>query len=203
MVNKQFIWKPLPIEDIQQLFKTLSIPWWIAGGWALDLYVGAKTRDHDDIDVVIVRDDVHKLNAALTERWELYKAVKGELTLWERNEVLPSYFDNLWVKRIGSDTWNFQVMIVDTHGGDWLYKRKKTITRPIEEIGLQTAEGVPYLRPEIQLLYKGGSSHIREKDVFDLETLLPIMSKREINWLKDSLNDQFPEGHDWIDRLKT
>ena len=26
-----------------------SKPWFVAGGWALDLYLGHKTREHSDI----------------------------------------------------------------------------------------------------------------------------------------------------------
>jgi hypothetical protein len=31
-------WKPLSVDKIQEIFSPIPIQWWIAGGWALDLY---------------------------------------------------------------------------------------------------------------------------------------------------------------------
>ncbi|MFA9557617.1 nucleotidyltransferase domain-containing protein [Evansella sp. AB-rgal1] len=195
------IWKPLSVREIQNIFKGIPVEWWIAGGWAIDLFLGEITREHEDIDVVILRKDHLTIQKHLEEEWDLYKAVKGELITWKKNETLLSSYDNIWVKKKGSSTWAFQVMIFDTDENKWVYKRKKTIKLPLEEIGLQTTTSVPYLRPEIQLLYKGGSSLIREKDHYDLHSVLPKLCISKWRWLRDSLNDQFPEGHEWMDYI--
>ncbi|HEX2021225.1 MAG TPA: amino acid transporter, partial [Candidatus Thermoplasmatota archaeon] len=44
----------------------LPVPWWIAGGWALDLFRGAASRPHDDLDVAILRDDERTFRAVLS-----------------------------------------------------------------------------------------------------------------------------------------
>jgi len=67
--------------------------------------------------------------------------------------------------------------------------------------GSTTNEGVPYLRPEIQLLYKAGSSEIREKDNTDFQNTLPYLLLKEKEWLRTSLTRQFPEGHAWLEFL--
>jgi hypothetical protein len=89
-------------------------------------------------------------------------------------------------------------MLVDAFENQWIYRREKSIKKPLNEIIARTNEGTPYLRPEIQLLYKGGSSKVREKDFMDLQTMLPILSTQEKEWLTLSLQQQFPEGHPWI-----
>ncbi|WP_354019378.1 hypothetical protein [Fictibacillus halophilus] len=66
-------------------------------------------------------------------------------------------------------------MIIDSENDYWIYKRNGTIRRKLTDIELKTSAGVPYIRPEIQLLYKGGSSLIREKDILDLENVLPTL----------------------------
>jgi hypothetical protein len=38
---------------------------WSAGGWALDLFVGAQSRPHDDLDVRILRRDVLEVLSTL------------------------------------------------------------------------------------------------------------------------------------------
>ena len=44
----------------------------VAGGWAIDLWLGEQTRDHHDIEVVVRRCDQHRLHAALSADWELF-----------------------------------------------------------------------------------------------------------------------------------
>jgi len=39
------------------LLSTLRAPWWVAGGWALDLYLGEITRAHKDLDIGIAASD--------------------------------------------------------------------------------------------------------------------------------------------------
>ncbi|MGD6962262.1 hypothetical protein ACQCVB_08660 [Fictibacillus phosphorivorans] len=117
------------------------------------------------------------------------------------NEKLDSQFDNLWFKKKEESTWAFQVMIIDYKDDYWIYKRNGTIRRELTDIDLKTSEGVPYLRPEIQLLYKGGSSLIREKDKLDLENVLPTLDDVSREWLRDSLTIQYPNGHPWIERI--
>ena len=46
-------WQPLSVQETVDLLYSLPVPWWIAGGWAIDLYLGRQTRPHEDIDVLI------------------------------------------------------------------------------------------------------------------------------------------------------
>lgn len=48
----------------------------------------------------------------------------------------------------------------------------------------KTKEGIPYLKPEIQFLYKGGSSEIRDKDYHDFLTIFPLLTPQARKWLK-------------------
>ncbi|MBD7964797.1 nucleotidyltransferase domain-containing protein [Fictibacillus norfolkensis] len=195
------IWQPLSVDEVQGIFSPMPIQWWIAGGWALDLYLDRITREHDDIDVVILRSQHLLLQKYLFSDWEGYKAFKGKLTPWNKNEKLETHFDNLWFKKKGKSSWAFQVMIIDCEDDYWIYKRNGTIRRKLTDFELTTSEGVSYIRPEIQLLYKGGSSWIREKDNLDLENVLPTLDDVSREWLRDSLTIQYPNGHPWIERI--
>ncbi|WP_312886639.1 hypothetical protein [Paenibacillus foliorum] len=130
----------------------------------------------------------------LSTDWILYRAEGGRLTLWD-----GEYLDNtndIWVSKSSETPWAFQIMIIDTEDDRWIYKRNKTIQRPINDMFLKTVDGIPYLRPEIQLLHKGGSSQVREKDHSDFKTILPSLLPQEKAWLKSALLLQFPESHD-------
>jgi hypothetical protein len=41
------------LDRLHRLFEGASIEYWLFGGWAVDLHVGAVTREHDDLDVAI------------------------------------------------------------------------------------------------------------------------------------------------------
>ncbi|KOV09200.1 MULTISPECIES: nucleotidyltransferase domain-containing protein [unclassified Streptomyces] len=45
-------WEPAPVPEVADMFRRVEIPWWIAGGHAIELAVGRVIREHDDIDVL-------------------------------------------------------------------------------------------------------------------------------------------------------
>ena len=64
-------WLPLTFDETRAVFAPLAVPWWIAGGWAIDVYLGRQTREHADIDVSMLRGDHPKL-CALLDEFELH-----------------------------------------------------------------------------------------------------------------------------------
>ena len=83
--------------------------------------------------------------------------------------------------------------------GDWVYRRQPSITRSIAELGDTTPDGKPFLRPEIQLLYK--SKRIRTKDEADFREALPALAPAARAWLARALATIDP-AHVWLDRLR-
>jgi hypothetical protein len=46
-------------QDVLEVLESLTVadvPWWVAGGWAVDALVGEQTRPHDDVDVMVPVD---------------------------------------------------------------------------------------------------------------------------------------------------
>ncbi|WP_152655656.1 short-chain dehydrogenase [Oceanobacillus sp. CFH 90083] len=192
-------WNPLSIEEINHLMKDIAISWWIAGGWALDLYYGKQTRKHDDMDILIRKTDLPVLKKHLGESYELFLADKGCLTKLTDSENLNIQAGSLWVRKKHETSWLFEIMLIDTENNEWVYKRNNQIKRPVSEIGAVTDDGIPYIKPEIQLLYKGGSSVVREKDNDDLERMLPVLKEAEVKWLYQALSQQFNGKHPWLE----
>lgn len=53
-------------DDVLEVLARLDaegIEWWIDGGWGVDALLGEETRPHDDLDLVVRRDDVERLPA--------------------------------------------------------------------------------------------------------------------------------------------
>ena len=60
--------KQLSAETVKKLIDHLeasSIDVWLDGGWGVDALVGAQTRPHADLDIIVSQDDIPRLRAIL------------------------------------------------------------------------------------------------------------------------------------------
>ncbi|OXM17040.1 nucleotidyltransferase domain-containing protein [Paenibacillus herberti] len=195
-------WTPITVAEVRDLFDPIPVWWAIAGGWALDLHIGHQTRKHSDTDIVFFRDEQEAVFDRLSQDWLIYKAESGKLSVREPGEYLATTKD-IWVCKDENSPWAFQLMIIDREQDEWVYRRERSIRRNWTDIRAFTTEGTPYLKPELQLLYKGGSTEIREKDQLDFERILPHLIGEERQWLSFSLQTQFPQGHPWTEVIKS
>lgn len=192
-------WAPLAPEHAASLLSPVEARWWVAGGWAIDLLVGHQTRDHADLDVLILRPDQDAFRSHLRE-WDLHAAdPPGSLRPWRVGETLPSDVHDVFCRRHESAPWSFQFMIDDVAGSEWVFRRDHAIRRPVATLaGRASRPDMPVLAPEIQLLYK--SKGMREKDAADFDTALSHLTLDERLWLRGALLATRPD-HEWIERL--
>ncbi len=191
-------WEPLAPRQLVELLADLGAPWWIAGGWALDLFLGRQTRAHDDIEIAIFRGDERALAARLPG-WELFIAENATLTRWAPETPLPHGAHELWARERGSDAWRLEILVEERAGARWAYRRNAAIGLNAADLGRRDAEGIPYVRPDVQLLYK--SREPRAVDETDFLTVLPHLDAAQRGFLAAALWTVAP-GHRWIARLK-
>ncbi len=192
-------WDPLSVADVAELFQGIAVPWWIAGGYAIDLAAGRTTRAHDDIDILILRRD-HRIVRGHLAAWECHMAdPPGALRPWPGGTALPDQVHDVWCRANADDRWRFQLMVDEVDGARWVSRRDRRITRSVSDIGHLTADGIPYLRPEIQLLYK--SRGRRPKDEADLAMALPLLDETELGWLRDAILLTAGDDHPWQSRI--
>jgi GrpB-like predicted nucleotidyltransferase (UPF0157 family) len=98
-------WRSTQPEEARFWFQQVDAPWWIAGGWSLDLFVGHQTRPRGDLDIGILRRDAVGIPANLPS-WELLP----------RPEV-----NSLWGRPIGSELWVTELLLDEADGDQWLY----------------------------------------------------------------------------------
>jgi hypothetical protein len=172
-------------------------PWWIAGGWAIDLFVGRVTREHGDIEIGAFRDTQAALHEHLRE-FKLFKAVDGEFVPWPAGDdiVLPVFQIQATDESLPGG--ELQVFLDDRVDGRWICRRNALITRPVDEITFPS-RGVRALCPEIQLLFKA-KHHAMPKNEQDFSVAVPLLSPAERSWLKESIIATHP-GNPWIARL--
>ena len=193
-------WDPLSPGELAHTLAPVRARWWLAGGWALDLFLGRETRAHDDIDVQILRPEHLRVRSALAA-WDAHAAEPaGTLRPWPVDEELPPGVHDIWCRRSSADPWAFQLLIADTAGGDWVYRRDPRIRRPLAELsGPTSTRAMQVLSPDIQLLYK--SKALRPKDQQDFDAVLPALTTLQRRWLRTALTTAAP-GHPWLHALR-
>jgi len=98
--------------------------------------------------------------------------------------------NNAWARRTPAGRWQIDVTLgggTETH---WIYRRDPAVTRPWHEAVLHTTGGIPYLAPEIQLLFK--SKDPRSKDDLDAGEVIPGLTPAQLEFLSRNLAVSHP-----------
>jgi hypothetical protein len=189
------VWRPAGIDEVVTLFAASPAPWWIAGGYAIELFTGIH-RPHGDIDVLMLHRDQAAVRQVL-DGWDCWVADPpgtGTLRPWPVNERLPAHLHDVWCRPAPDEPWRIQVMLDDASGDEWVSRRHPGVRRSIAAIGVLSERGVPYLAPEIQLFYK--AKNPRPKDEWDVAAALPLLSRAARSWLDDAVELAYPGRRD-------
>jgi hypothetical protein len=184
---------------VAALLAEVNRPWWVAGGWALDLFLGFQTRAHDDLDVGVLRRDVLAVTASLGG-WEFFEARLNALYRLGDGEAPRAEVNSMWCRPCGEQRWTFELLIDDAHADDWVFRRSPALQMPLDKVIRRTPTGIPFLTPEIQLLYK--ARHLRTRDQDDFEQVLPRLGSGERTWLCDALS-RIDSEHAWLMTLRS
>jgi hypothetical protein len=161
-------WQPLSVREVVQLFAHAPFTWGLAGGYAVEQFLGTAIRAHSDIDVVVYRDQQLRLQRWLAG-WHLYAAdPPGTLRPWMADEYLPYGIHDIWGHRSGIQAWQLQIMLTEVERDEWFSRRSRLIRGQRNEL-IVLYHGIRCLRIEVQLLYKVRNQ--RPKD--DLDAYCP------------------------------
>lgn len=188
------IWCSPKPEEAYALLDRTAVPWWFAGGWAIDLFLGASGRAHSDLDIGCFRADLGDVLEQLSG-WDVRVAADGRLTPLRPGSSIDSTAHGLWCRPSGSSAWVLEILVEDVDGLDWIFRRDRRVRRPAKDIVARTTSGLQYIRPEIQLLYK--SKNHRPRDDSDLAVAWPSLSPDARSWLIEQLLLVSP-NHPWL-----
>jgi len=180
---------------IQTVMSAFNKRWFIAGGWAIDLFIGAKTREHADIEIGIFRKDQLYLKDYLKE-WDFKKVKKGEFYPWG-NEFIELPIHELHAFH-SSNGDKLEVLLNEMHENVWKFRRDLRISHLCDSAWSYSDKGIPYLSPEIVLLYK--VKNTREKDHQDFLTVKDYLDKEKKRWLRNAIELHEPT-HEWLSYL--
>ncbi|WP_406044425.1 hypothetical protein OG799_08035 [Micromonospora sp. NBC_00898] len=196
MAPKLDAWDPWHPTVIAERLAGRDVPWYVAGGWALDLFHGRRTRDHEDTEIAVPADRFAEVVACFPD-CDFHVAGGGRVVPPSRDALRTHH--QTWACQRGAAVWRFDVFREPHDGDTWICRRDPRIRRPYAELIRRDPGGIPYLRPEVVLLFKAKA--VRDKDRVDFDATVLLLSADERRWLDGALALAHP-NHPWRDRLR-
>ena len=185
-------WQP---TEVAERLREVEAPWGVAAGWALDLFRGRQTREHEDLEIAVPVRRFVEVQAALPG-YEF--DVVGSGRRWPLEHEAFDEMHQTWVREPDTGIYRLDVFREPHQDDTWICRRDESIRLPYGEVIERTDDEIPYVVPEIVLLFK--ARHDRPKDHADFEGTLPLLSDERRSWLADALRWVHP-GHVWLDKL--
>jgi len=106
---------------------------------------------------------------------------------------------DIWCRRAASAPWALQFMLNEADGDRWVFRRDTRIGGSLAHLGCVSADGTPYVAPEVQLLYK--AKNRLPKNEADFAAALPLLGPEARRWLAGALVI-WDANHKWLARLE-
>jgi hypothetical protein len=189
------LWDPWTPGQVAQRLQGIQTTWYVLGGWALDLFHGRQTRGHEDLEIGVGPEGFDSIREALPD---LEFFVVGDGKAWPLTEPMLSAHQQSWGRDRESGQWRVDVIREHWDGGAWVFRRDPRIRLEKETLILRTTDGIPYVRPEVVLLFK--AKNVRPKDETDFALAVPLLDDAGRAWLAEALELVHP-AHRWLKRL--
>ncbi len=120
----------------------------------------------------------------------------GSGRIWEDAEshVLAATHQT-WVRDPSTGNYLLDVFREPHDGATWICRHDEAIRLPYSDIIGHTDDGIPYLVPELVLLFK--AKHARPKDQADFDQTVPRLTRGQRSALAELLARAHPE-HPWL-----
>src|SRR5262249_11921222 len=144
----------------------------------IDLFLDRVTRVHHDVDIVLSFEDQFLLQDYMAARgWKWVSPNEGKLEPWPPGLRLELPRFQAHAHRDGAF---MDFLLTDMRENTWRFRRKPEITLPVRQIGLCSRTGIPFLVPEIAILFKSRRDNGepgRRKDREDFEKILSHLER--------------------------
>ena len=209
------------VAEANALLKGQGFSYAVCGGFALDLFLGYETRTHGDIDILAFWENREKIITYMQSKgYIVYEMLGGgkvhritDIKMQEKLrknifcctedcELVRLYdtdeADVYWLdfQHTGLTKLNYiEFLFNEKTEEEFIYARDERVRRGLANAILET-DGVPYLAPELCLLFKSTDIE-REGYQQDFELTVGKLSAEQRTWFEKSMELLYPEGHKW------
>lgn len=179
-------------------------PWWIGGGWAIDLWAGGQSREHEHIEVCVLRGDQ---GAARTycAGWCPFTPVDGHWSPLAEDDWLASPRSMLQLQRTPETVVTvegmpptFEFILNAITDDQWIYTGEPSIRAPFDRVIVPSPLGLRVAAPEVLLLHK--ACHHRPKDEHDFRRVRDRLGPAQRAWLTQQIARLRPDDP-WLPPL--
>ena len=186
------VWGPWHPNEVADRLAGVSAPWYICAGWALDLWRGQQCRVHEDVEIGIPLAAFGEVRRVLAGyEFDVVRAGRR----WPVDNPAFRHTHQTWVREPSTGVYRLDIFREPHDGDTWICRRDPRIRLPFAEIVQRNVDGIPYLAPEIVLLFKAKDN--RPKDQADFASAAPLLDTIRRTWLREALVHQDPR-HPWL-----
>lgn len=205
VMSKPYRSTPMELPEASDLFQRImdrySGFWCVAGGWAIDLYLNRKTREHEDFEVVVLREDWPAMDRhfrAFGAR-KIFSGKPPKFVPWNGQAIEPEVIQlRLEPLETPAGFVDFDLLLTPSEDSQWICRRDENTRLPLQKVRGISKEGIPFLAPEIVLLFK--AKRVEDKDEHDFLNVFPSLEPEARRWLRGKLEELYP-GHSWLTQL--
>ena len=209
------------LEELKDFMAESNFPWAVCGGFALDLFLGRSIRPHGDIDLCVFEKDREAIKAyALGKGWQVFEFRGQGKVCPLGDEMFSEPGRNLMCVKDGCDIVKFypcedagmlyhqffHTGMKEFHYFEFLFNsvseeylvldQRNGVRRELSKAILRR-NGIPYLAPEIVLLYKA-SDFGNPAYQLDFEEAYPCLNEEQKAWFSSGMRLLYPDGHPWL-----
>lgn len=215
-MEQHWIW-----EELKTFMAESKFQWAVCGGFALDLFLGKNIRTHGDLDICVLEKDRNTIkNYVLNKGWRIYEfRGQGKVRPLESG-MLSDPGRNLMCVKDGCDIVKFypcedegmlyhqffhtgingfhylEFLFNSESDGYLVLDQRNSLVRELSKAFL-TRDGIPYLAPEIVLLYKASDSENPDYQL-DFQETYPYLNDEQNAWFFSAMKQLYPNGHGWM-----
>ncbi len=114
---------------------------------------------------------------------------------WKEGKYLELPTHEIHASSPDQDSPELEILLNESSGDQWIFRRNQAITRRLSVIGAISDGGIPYLCPEIVLLYKARNPP--PDDEADFYRSYKKLGCNHQRWLLNSIEICYP-NHPWL-----
>ena len=214
------------LGSLRKLMREMGVEEYaVCGGHAIDLFLGNKTRPHKDLDVAVFWEDRDRIiRFMLHTGWWVFEPCGGRRLHRIRSVADQRRArDNLWCVAPENGHYKFrwcgkgrytarqdgaeqgcldfvEFLFNRREEGDFLYDKNPVVRMKLGR-AIQRKDGIPYLAPELVLLYKS-SSPDNPCYQLDFQNAAPQLGCEALEWLGRALHNMHYGAHAWEAEVK-
>lgn len=212
-------------NSLHAMMQEIGADYAVCGGYAIDLFLGRKSRPHKDLDVAVFWEDRDRIVRFLLQAgWLVFEPYGGRYLHRIRSVTDQKRIkNNIWcvapenghykfswrgrdlfaVRQDDAEqeTFDFVEFLFNRRENGWfLYERNPAIRMEMRR-AIQKEGRIPYLAPALTLLYKS-SAWDNPAYQSDYQNALPRLSLAELTWLNGALETAYQGTHAWAAEIR-